>query len=136
MQLEQVTQLLLGRLLQGADLGASGVVDEHVDATVPGDEVIDHTGGVHIRDIEGQCLGLPRVGGDQLLQGLRSPGRRNDTVSAAQRRSGDSAPEAAAGTGDQPYSRRAAHEVLLLRASWRTRCSVIGGTMAGCPNSR
>jgi hypothetical protein len=43
-QIEQLTQFGFGGLLGGADLAAAGIVDQDVDASVPGLDVGDRRG--------------------------------------------------------------------------------------------
>lgn len=102
MQFEQVPQLLLGRLLQGSHLGSAGVVDQYVDAIMPGNDLIDDPSGVHVRHVESDGVGLTGIRTDQVIEGRRSTGSGDHDVAGVECGGGDSTPKPATGTGDQP----------------------------------
>jgi hypothetical protein len=62
--LEQVAQLRVGRLLSGTDVSTSGIVHQHVDPAMPGDDVLDRgvdRGGVgHVKRQRIDLTGMRR----------------------------------------------------------------------------
>ena len=71
---------------------------------MPADHPVDDLLGVHVRHVQGDGVGLVGVGGDQIVQGLWTPGGGDHDVAAIERRGRDGAAEPAAGAGDQPDS--------------------------------
>ena len=67
--LEQVAQLGVGRLLGSADMGAPGVVHQHVDPAMPGDDVLDRgVDGGGVGHVERQRIDLAGVRRRQVVQ--------------------------------------------------------------------
>jgi hypothetical protein len=105
---EQRPQLLVGRLLDRADLGAAGVVDEDVDAPEAPPRLGDGRlalGGVG--DVEAH--GVQALAAVQLAERVRTASRGRDHVPPCQRRLRDRAPEAARCPRNQPDAVVAAH---------------------------
>jgi hypothetical protein len=86
--LHEVAQLPVGGLLDRAHLATAGVVDEDVDPAEPQDGVGDGDAG-GVGDVQGGRDRAARVGGDQVVEGLRPAGGGDDGVACGQRRLGD-----------------------------------------------
>ena len=88
--------LLVGRLLDGTDQSAAGVVDEHVDPLEALDRPCDRLDGLsfagHVELHREQPLGRPV---ERLLDLARIACRRDDGIAARQRQSGDLEAESA-----------------------------------------
>jgi len=100
-QLEQVAQLPVGRLLERADLRASRVVDEYVQ---PSEEIDDLPNDLPVTlgvgDVELDWVESARVLAGQFVQPLHPAGGPDDGVACGEGRLGQSAPEPRACAGD------------------------------------
>jgi hypothetical protein len=104
-QLEQVAQLRVGRLLERADLRPSRVVDEHVKPAEAIDDLLnDLEGTFGVGDVECDRAESAWVLAGQFVQPLDPAGGPDDEVTPGERHLGQGAPEPGARAGDEPDS--------------------------------
>jgi hypothetical protein len=101
--LEQIAQLGVGRLLGCSDMHAPGVVDQHVDPAMPGDDAPDRrVDGASVGHVQGQHVGLAGVRGRQVIQCRDLAGGRDGDIPGSDGRLRDCPAEPAVRPGDEP----------------------------------
>jgi hypothetical protein len=137
LHIEERAQLRVGGLLQSADMAPSGVVDQHVDPAVPGQDIGDHpVDGLSVRHIESHRLDLVRMGGHHVVQGARAPGRGHHDVPGIRGGGGERPSEAAVGTGDQPYPAHLVSSLGRCRAARNQACPAVARPSTICRDGR
>ncbi|GAA3048913.1 hypothetical protein GCM10020000_31660 [Streptomyces olivoverticillatus] len=102
-QLHQVAQLGIGRLLDGADETTARVVHQHVDPAEPLDDLVhDGSDTRRIGDVQGDRHQTVGVRGDQVAEHLGPTSGGHHRVSGAEGGFRDGPPEAGRRTGNEP----------------------------------
>jgi hypothetical protein len=104
MHVHDRTQLLVGGLLDRADLAAAGVVDEHIDAAEVANGLLDDLGVVpRVGDVQGHRAHARAAGGDERAQRPEPPCSRDHRVARCQGGAGDRQAQARRRARDQPH---------------------------------
>ncbi len=102
-QVHEIAQLAVARLLHGPDQPHPRVVDDHVDPAVPEHRVRhDVRDARRIGDIQLHGDGTVGMSGHQVVQRLRPAGRGDDGVPGREGGGGDRPAESGRGPRDEP----------------------------------